>query len=137
METTMRQVSEMISEVRKLKKETERLAKHLQDNFRATSEESRRLEARLVLLEQSNRSIAQVCQSGCHRPRGYTSVETEQQHVKGNVALSTEEPKRLLQGETSSGALFGKLGIPVYDSTLRLKVIKCMSSNICDIRLVV
>jgi len=133
MDTTTRQVSEMISEVRKLKKETDRLAKHLQDNFRATSEESRRLEARLVLLEQSNRSIAQVCQSECCRMRGYTGVEAEQQYVKGKVALSDEDPKRLLQGETSLGALFGKSGISVHNSTLRLKVIKRMCSicNIC------
>jgi len=128
----MRQASEMLSEVGRLKQETERLGKLLRDNIRATSEEYHRLEARLLLLEQSNHPIAQVCQSKSCRPRGYVIINTEQQRVEDNVAPSKEERKRLLQGETSSGALLGKLEIPVHDPTLRLKVANCTSRNPCD-----
>jgi hypothetical protein len=126
----MRDASDMLSKVKTLKEEVERLERMLQNNFRATSEECRRLEARLELLEQSSHRIAQACQNRCCQPPGYASVTIEPpERAKDNAATSKEESRRLLQGGTSSRALTDNWEIPVQDPAMRLKVAKRASRN--------
>jgi hypothetical protein len=128
MDSMMREAPEMFSEVKRLKEETEMLKKILRDNIRATSEESRRLEARLELLEQSSHSIEKECKTEPRRPRYYFDTKPESlHHAEDAIGPAKEESKCLLQNETSSGALMDKLEIPVRDPVLRSKITKCTS----------
>lgn len=117
LDSTMREPSDTLYQIKALLRETERLEKLLQNNFRATSEEYRRLEARLELLEQSSHH---ACQSKCCRSRGYASVSNGS--PKRTEDFSKGEPKRLFRDETSSSASMDKWEIPVQDSAMRSKV---------------
>jgi hypothetical protein len=122
LDTTIREPSDTLFQIKALLQETKRLEKVLQNNFRATSEEYRRLEARLELLEQSSRHIAHACQNKSCRSRGYASVENGSPKRTEDFSDSKGESKRLFQDESSSSALMDKWEIPVQDSVMRSKV---------------
>lgn len=129
MDTTMREASEMSAEVKKLKREIEMLKNALRENIRSTSEDSRRLEARLERLERSSQHIAKACQSAPCQPHKQASVTLQSlRHMEDNARPSANKLMTLLH---DSDTVMGNLDIPVQDPALRSKVAKCMSHNFC------
>lgn len=125
----------MFFEVQRLKKETERLEIFLQEHLRMSSEESRRLERRLEVLERSNlpdtkSSHIGVTQQTTHDDTAPGSGPRRLNEASRSILEETREPNKVttpqplqpLQSSPLTDSMMRRLDVPVRDSAVRLKV---------------